>query len=133
MAGRDLNYVFLAGRLGSDPETRSFDGGTWTRFRMAVNAPRKTPDGRYEDRAVWVDVRLFGKTGEAFARYHKKGQRAQVAGRLEYDEWDDKATGQKRTRVYVMANEWSPAEWPEESTTSSAGGDAASSVDDSPF
>ena len=49
---------------------------------------------------------IFGKRGEAFEKYHRKGQSAFVEGTLRYDTWEDKNGGGKRSKLYVVADNW---------------------------
>ncbi|HPF15417.1 MAG TPA: single-stranded DNA-binding protein, partial [Planctomycetota bacterium] len=61
---------------------------------------------------------------EAFDKFHKKGASAFFEGRLELDTWDDKATGQKRSKLYVVADNW---EFVGQGSSGSAGGGRSSS------
>ena len=54
----------------------------------------------------FFDLTLFGKSGEAFARFHKKGQSIMVSGRLKQNTWIDDNTGKNRSKVEVVVNEW---------------------------
>jgi single-strand DNA-binding protein len=49
-----------------------------------------------------VDVDAFGKTAETIGQYLKKGRPILVEGRLRYETWDDKQTGQKRSKLGVV-------------------------------
>src|SRR6185503_17667618 len=60
----------------------------------------------WKDQPTFIDVTMFGKRGEAFARFHTKGKAAFLEGHLRMDTWDDKQTGQKRSKLYVVADGW---------------------------
>lgn len=92
--------LLLMGNLTRDPETRYAQSGTAVvQFGMAYN--EKWDGG---ERTTFVDVTMFGKRGEAFARFHKKGDRAFVEGKLRLDQWEDKNGGGKRSKLYMVAD-----------------------------
>lgn len=100
------NRVEIAGRLTRDPEVRyAPSGAAVVKCGLAVNRRYKHGND-WEEEAMFVDVTLFGKRGEAFAKYHKKGDEAFLEGRLALDTWEDKNTGAKRQRLYVIADSW---------------------------
>lgn len=99
-----MNYckVILGGRLTRDPETRFLqDGMAVVNFGMAYDSGFKD-----KKRPVFVDVTMFGKRAEAFVKFHSKGDGAFLEGELRLDQWEDKQTGGKRSKLYVVANEW---------------------------
>lgn len=100
--------VTILGNLTRDPETRHTPGGkAVTQFGVAVN--RKAGDdqnGNPRESVMFIDVAIWGARGEAFARFHKKGSLAFLAGDLVLDQWDDKQTGEKKSRHKVTAWEW---------------------------
>jgi len=101
------NRVILMGNLTRDPELRYATSGTAIcKIGMAVN--RRWKDGQtgeWREEPTFVDVTIFGKRGEAFAKYHGKGRPAFIEGSLRYDQWEDKE-GNKRSKLYVVADEW---------------------------
>lgn len=102
----NYNRVILAGRLTRDPEVRFTASNTAVcKFGIAVNRRYKAGD-EWKESVTFVDVTIFGKRGEAFEQHHKKGSEAFLEGRIETDTWDDKTSGQKRTKTYVIADSW---------------------------
>jgi single-strand DNA-binding protein len=102
----NLNRVMLIGRLTRDPETRhTASGNSVTNFGLAVNRTYKRPgsDETVEE-TTFVDVEAWGKTGETFARYMKKGRQAYVEGRLRLDSWEK--DGQKRSKLVVVMEQF---------------------------
>lgn len=100
------NKVILMGNLTRKPEVRYTDGGSAIcKFGLALNRRYKKGEEWVEE-PTFVDVVMFGKRGEAFAKYHDKGQSAFVEGRLQFQSWEDKKTGDKRSRLDVVAEEW---------------------------
>lgn len=100
-------HVLLLGNLTRKPEVRFTPGGmAICKFGLAVNRKYKAQDGTWKEEATFVDVTIFGKRGEAFAKFHDKGKGAFIEGELRLDQWEDKQTGEKRQKLYVVGNEW---------------------------
>ncbi len=102
------NRVILMGNLTRDPEVRYANNGTAVcRIGLAVNRRFKdSQTGDWREEPTFIDVTMFGKRGEAFARYHTKGRTAFIEGSLRLDTWEDKQSGQKRSKLYVVGDEW---------------------------
>jgi len=99
----NLNKVQVAGRLTRDPELRYLPNGTAIcQIGVAVNRSWKSDNGEKKEEVTFVDVTLWGKTGENVSQYLKKGQPIYVEGRLKLEEWDDKTTGKKRLKLGVV-------------------------------
>jgi single-strand DNA-binding protein len=106
MSKKNTNLVLLTGNLTRDPEVRFLQTGTAI-CEGSIASNRQTKRGeQWVEEAVFVEFTIWGKTGEAFARYHKRGSPALLRGRLTLDEWNDKTTGQKRSRLKVTVEEW---------------------------
>lgn len=100
----NLNQVTLAGNLTRDPEMRYTPNGIGVcKFGIASNRQWKTESGEKKEEVTFVDVTCFGKTGEAIAKYLSKGRGIFVQGRLKLDQWEDKQSGQKRSKLEVVA------------------------------
>ncbi len=102
------NKVILMGNLTRDPELRYTPGNmAICKAGLAVNRRYKDGQtGEWKEEPTFVDLTIFGKRGEAFQRFHKKGQTAFVEGHLRLDSWDDKTSGQKRSKLYVVVDDW---------------------------
>lgn len=101
------NKVILMGNLTRKPEVRYTQGGmAICKIGLAVNRRFKDQSGEWKEEATFVDVTIFGKRGEAFAKYHDKGKTAFIEGSLRLDQWDDKQTGEKRSKLYVVGDDW---------------------------
>jgi len=99
MAG--YNKVILMGNLTKDPETAIIGEDTHvTNMRMAVNRVFMKNNQKAEE-VLYIDMKAFGKMAETLAKYCKKGTPLHVEGRLKLDEWQDKTTGDKRSKIYV--------------------------------
>ena len=98
-----LNKVFLIGNLTRDPELRVTPKGTAIcQFGLAVNRQYKDDTGATRDETTFVDIEAWGKQGELVAKYLTKGSPAFVEGRLRLDQWEDKTSGQKRSRLKIV-------------------------------
>lgn len=99
-----FNKVILVGNLTRDPELRYTPKGTAVaKIGLAVNRVWTTETGEKKEEVTFVDVDVFGRTAENVAQYMRKGRPMLVEGRLRLDQWDDKQTGQKRSRLGVVA------------------------------
>ncbi len=103
-----MNQVCLIGRLGQDPELRYTQGGTAVaKFSIAINrigGPDKVTD--------WFDITAFGKVAESLSNHMRKGCRVGISGRLQQEKWQDKQTGQNRSKISVIAERCDFIDWP---------------------
>jgi single-strand DNA-binding protein len=100
----NLNRVLLIGNLTRDPELRYTPKGTAvTEIGLAVNRVYTGEDGERKEETTFVDVTLWARLAEIAGQYLKKGRPVFVEGRLQLDTWDDKQTGQKRSKLRVVA------------------------------
>lgn len=99
-----FNKVILMGNLTRDPELRYTPKGTAiAKVGLAVNRTWTNEAGEKKEEVTFVDVDIFGRTAENVGQYMRKGRPMLVEGRLRLDTWDDKQTGQKRSRLGVVA------------------------------
>lgn len=99
----NLNRVLLIGNLTRDPELRVTPKGTAIcQFGLAVNRSFKDGAGQVREETTFVDVEAWGRQGEVISKYCSKGRALFVEGRLKLDQWEDKTTGQKRSRMSVV-------------------------------
>lgn len=95
----DINKIALVGRSGKDPEMRYFESGrVVTTFTLAVNRPVK--DGQTD----WFDIEIWGKQAEIAGEYVKKGSLIGIEGKVRWDSWNRKDTGELQTRPMVVAD-----------------------------
>ena len=100
-----LNKVFLMGNLTRDPELRYVPSGSAvTDLSIAVNRSWTGKDGERKDEVLFVDVTVWDRQAETCCQYLKKGRGVHVEGSLKMDSWDDKATGEKRSKIKVLAD-----------------------------
>jgi single-strand DNA-binding protein len=97
------NKVILLGNLTRDPEVRVTPGGmSICKFGLAVNRTFNTKDGEKREEVTYVDIDAFGRQAEVIAKYLAKGRSIFVEGRLRLDQWDDKGSGEKRSKLGVV-------------------------------
>ena len=101
----NLNKVMLLGNLTRDPELRHTPKGSGVAdLGVAVNRKVSDGNGGWKDETTFIDVTVWGNSAENAQKYLSKGRGVFIEGRLQMDMWDDKATGQKRTKLKVVAD-----------------------------
>lgn len=101
----DLNKVFLMGRLTFDPELRRIPSGTAvTELRLATSRSWLAANNERKEETLFIDVTVWDRQAETCCQFLKKGSSVHVEGYLKMDSWDDKTTGEKRTKVKVQAD-----------------------------
>lgn len=99
----NYNKVILIGNLTRDPELKyTPKGSAVTDLGIAVNRHYTLESGERREETTFVDVTLWGKTAELAGEYLYKGRPVFVEGRLQLDTWEDKQTGQKRSKLRVV-------------------------------
>jgi len=100
----DLNRVFLMGRLTFDPELRYTPSGSAVAdLRMATSRVWTSKEGDRKEETLYIDVTVWDRQAENCCQYLKKGSGIHVEGSLKMDTWDDKTTGEKRSKIKVQA------------------------------
>jgi len=101
-----LNKVMIMGNLTRDPEVRyTPKGQAVVDIGLAVNRRYKVENETREE-VTFIDVTFWGRSAEIISQYMKKGRPLYVEGRLQLDSWEDKATGQKKSRLKVIGDEF---------------------------
>ena len=99
----NLNKVMLIGNCTRDPEIRYTPKGTAVaEIGLAVNRFSTNEQGERREETTFIDVTLWGRQAEIAGEYLKKGRPVFVEGRLQLDTWDDKQSGQKRSKLKVV-------------------------------
>lgn len=97
--------VTLIGNLTKDPELMTFESGkTKASFSVAVNRRWTDADGEKQEQVSYFDAIAWAYSAEDIARVLSKGNNVIINGRLEQQSWDDKTTGEKRSKVIVVAD-----------------------------
>src|SRR5246500_2037388 len=99
-----FNKVILLGNLTRDPEVRyTPKGSAVCDLGLAVNRNYTLESGEKREEVTFVDVVLWSRLAEIAGEYLRKGRPVFIEGRLQMDSWDDKQTGQKRTKLRVVS------------------------------
>ena len=99
-----VNKVILVGNLGADPESRvTPNGATVCEFRLATNESWVDKGGHKQERTEWHRIVVWGKRGDACAKYLTTGRQVYVEGRLRTRSWEDK-DGNKRWMTEIIAD-----------------------------
>ncbi len=105
---RGFTKAIVAGNVTRDPEMRTTPSGSQVcSFTIAVNRSFRGSDGNQQESVSYLDCVAWGKSGETINQYIHKGSALLVSGRLEQRSWDDKNTGQKRSRVEIVVDDFS--------------------------
>ena len=103
-----FNKVILAGNLTRDPELRYTPAGkAIAKFGLAVSRTWTNDAGEKKEDVLFVDVDAFARQAEVISQYFKKGRPILVEGRLKLDTWDDKQSGQKRSKHGIVLESFS--------------------------
>lgn len=99
----NVNKVILIGNVTRDPEVKfTSKGSAVTDIGLAINRNYTLDNGEKREETTFVDVELWGRLAEIAGEYAKKGRPIYIEGRLRMDTWEDKASGQKRSRLKVV-------------------------------
>jgi len=99
----NFNKVMLMGNLTRDPEVRYTPKGTAiATIGLAVNRNWTNEAGEKKEEVTFVDVDVWGKQAETIGQYMSKGRPIFIEGRLKLDQWDDKESGQKRSKLKIV-------------------------------
>ena len=100
-----LNRVMLIGHLGRDPEMRHLPNGDAVAvLSLATSEQWKDKSGAKQERTDWHRIEFFGGTAEVCGKYLHKGSSVYIEGRIQYDSWDDKATGEKKYSTKIRGD-----------------------------
>ena len=136
-----MNNVCLIGNLTRDPEVKYTTGGTAVcELGVAINKKWTDRDKQRKEKTIFIDVVCWGNTAELAGDYLKKGRKVGIEGELDQDNWEDKSTGAKRTKLKVTCNKLDFIGGRQEqsgdgdqSATQRTAGEESQVLDDAPF
>lgn len=104
---RGFSKAIITGNLTRDPELRTTpNGASVCSFSVAVNRVFRDSSGTQQESVSFIDCSAWGKLGEMIGQYAKKGAGVLVSGRLDQRSWEDKNSGQKRSRVEIVVEDF---------------------------
>lgn len=100
----NFNKVIIMGNLTRDPEMRHLPSNmAVTSIGVAVNDRFKNKQtDQWEERPNFIDCEAFGRTAENINKFFSKGKPIFIEGKLRFDQWEDRQTGQKRSKLKVV-------------------------------
>jgi single-strand DNA-binding protein len=140
----EINYVALAGRLTRDPDLKHTPSGlAICEIGLAVSRFYRSKDGERKEDTLFINVTVFDKQAEFLGDKLRKGRPIYVEGSLNFDQWEDKNTGQKRSKIDVRARRVQMLDWDDDGggqrsgssgrDYSNQGGGGPAPEDDIPF
>jgi single-strand DNA-binding protein len=120
----DLNKVIVAGRLTRDPELRYLPSGQpFCRVSLANSRRfRKKDSSEWQEETTFLECSVWGPHAEYVGQKMGKGRPVIVEGRLRTSEWEDKQTGQKRSRTEILAERVTLLDWDDSQRGGAQGG-----------
>ena len=104
---RGFSKAIITGNLTRDPELRTTpNGSSVCSFSVAVNRVFRDSSGNQQEDVSFIDCSAWGKLGEMISQYAKKGSGVLISGRLDQRSWEDKNSGQKRSRVEIVVEDF---------------------------
>lgn len=123
----DLNTIVIAGRLTRDPELKYVNGGRAVcEVSIANSRFYKDKSGERKEEVVFVNATIWDKFAEYVGEKLKKGRPVIVEGRLKSESWEDKTSGQKRSKIFVAASRITPLDWDNSGASEATAGNTAS-------
>lgn len=96
----NYNSIQIGGHITREIETRTTQGGTVVAsFGIACNHKSKDRES-----VCFLDCTAFGRTAEVIGEHFAKGKPIFVYGRLDYQTWEDKQSGAKRSKHVLIVN-----------------------------
>lgn len=118
----DLNNVLVAGRLTRDPELKYTSGGlAYCKIGIANSRYYKDKSGNRQEDTTFLDAVVWGPMAEFVGERLRKGRAVLLEGRLTTSEWEDRNTGQKRSKVEINARRVVSLEWDDDGSRSGSG------------
>lgn len=102
----DICNVSLTCRITAEPELKYVGANNTALLNLYVAMNRNVKRGdKFQDVATFLDVKLWGRQAEYVGKYAHKGTQMAIAGDLEREEWEDKQSGQKRSRTVIVGRD----------------------------
>lgn len=99
----NFNKLILVGNLTRDPQLKYLPSQTAVvDFGLAVNEKFKTKTGEVREKVLFIDCSAFGKPAEILNQFCSKGKQVLLEGKLDYNTWEDKQGGGKRSKLSMI-------------------------------
>lgn len=100
-----MNDVTLIGRLTKDCEYKSVGSSSVYSTSMAISKKYKDRNGDTVEKNIFIDLKIWGKLGEAFSKYVLRGHLVAVKGEIDQETWETNE-GAKRSKILVVVNKF---------------------------
>lgn len=117
-----INKQILVGRVGKDPQVKTFDNGNKVANFTLATSEKYTSNGEKVEDTEWHNITIYGKLADVVEKYVKKGHLLYLEGKKKTREYEK--DGQKRYAVETIAFSMQIL------GGGDAGGNSASSVDE---
>ena len=111
-----MNNVLLFGRVGKDPEIKSFDWGKTATFSLATSAKWKNKDGEKQERTEWHNVKATGAVVGVIEKYVHKGDQLGLTGEIRYNKSEKDGVTKYFTEIHLQNLELLGSKEPKEAT-----------------
>ena len=129
-----FNKIILVGNLTRDIELRYAQSGSAIANTAIATSRKFTVNGEKKEETCFVDITFFGRSGEVANQYLRKGSKILVEGRLSFEQWVDKTSGQKRSKHSVIVESMQMLDRKEDSSGySEPASDNSSGHSDKPY
>lgn len=128
-----FNKVILVGNLTRDIELRYSQNGSAIANTAIATSRKFTVNGEKKEETCFVDITFFGRSGEVANQYLRKGSKILVEGRLSFEQWVDKTSGQKRSKHSVIVESMQMLDNKDSSGYSEPASDNSSRHSDKPY
>lgn len=99
-------HVTILGNLTRDPELRVLNTGKAVcQFGVAINRKFKGKDGEAREEVSFIDCTAWEKTAELIQKYYTKGKPILLNGTIKQENWEDKTSGQKRSKLTITVSD----------------------------
>ena len=103
----NVNKILITGNVTADPELRYTPSGKAVlSASVANNEYYNDAQGQEQKVTTFVNLEVWGKPAENFGKLVKKGQEVYAEGKLRMDDWTDKQTNARRTRLFLLVENW---------------------------
>ena len=99
-----LNQVTIIGRLGRDPEIKSFsNGGRIANLSVVTSEKWKTKDGEQREESQWHNIVIQSDALVGIAeKYLSKGNEVALVGKLKTRKWQDQSGADRYATEVVV-------------------------------
>ncbi len=103
---KSVNKVILIGHVGNDPDIKYTPSGkALAKFSLATNERFKDKSGEWQDRVEWHNILAWERLAEIVGEYVHKGSRVYIEGKLQTSSWEDRNSGDRKSRTEISARD----------------------------